>query len=176
MRYIKLLIVIAILLTFTVNMAAQTNEVADIIKSTKTKQVPEKSIELINNSTNIQETIATILYSVNKNKPMNCFSKTVTSIVSSYPDQAVFTTKEAVKLNKSKKFNTKMVNDVIEIVPEKKQDILVELQSIPHVNVDFGKDAYGNPAPEVSLHQIAPVNQGTVPYQRRYPAKFYTGK
>lgn len=176
MRNIVKLLIITILLTFTVNMTAQTNDVVDIIKSTKTKQVPEKSIELINNSTNVQETIKTILYSVNKNKSVNCFSKTVTSIVSSYPDQAVFTTKEAVKLNKNKKINNRLVKEVIEIVPEKKQDILVELQSIPHVNVDFGKDAYGNPAPEVSLHQIAPVTQGTVPYQRRYPAKFYTGK
>lgn len=176
MRNIVKLLIIAILLTFTVNMTAQTNSVSNIIKETKVKQVPVKAVELIKGSTNIQETIVDVLSSVNKNYRRTTFTRTVTNIISEFPDQAVFTLKEAVKLNDNKKYNTSLVKESIKLVPDQKDNILVELQSTPHVNVDFGKDAYGNPAPEVTPHQIAPVSQGTVPYQRRYPAKFYTGK
>ena len=177
MRYIKLLIV-AILLTFTVNIVAFETNVVDVIKETKVKQVPIKAVEIIKGSTNIQETITNVLYTVNKNYERTTFTKTVTNIVAAFPDQAAFTVKEAVKLNNNKKFNTNLITESIKAAPEQKGNILVELQNapdIPNVTVYFGYDAFGNPAPKVEPNQIAPVTQGTTP-ERRQPAKFYTGK
>ena len=177
MRYIKLLIV-AILLTFTVNIVVGETNVVDVIKETKTKQVPIKAVELIKGSTNIQETIINVLYAVNKNYRRTTFTKTVTNIVAAFPDQAAFTVKEAVKLNDNKKFNTNLIAESIKVAPEQKDNIMVELQNepdIPNVTVYFGYDAFGNPAPYVGPHQVAPVTQGTTP-ERRHPVKFYTGK
>ena len=177
MRYIKLLIV-AILLTFTVNIVAGETNIVDVIKETKVKQVSVKAVELIKGSTNIQETITNVLYAVNKNYRRTIFTKTVTNIVATFPDQAAFTVKEAVKLNDNKKFNTNLIAESIKVAPEQKDNILIELQNasdIPNVTVYFGYDAFGNPAPTVGPNQIAPVTQGTTP-ERRHPAKFYIGK
>ena len=177
MRYIKLLIV-DILLTFTVNIVADETNVVDVIKETKTKQVPIKAVELIKRSTNIQETITNVLYTINKNYKRTTFTKTVTNIVAAFPDQAAFTVKEAVKLNDNKKFNTNLIAESIKVAPEQKDNIMVELQTapdIPNVTVYFGYDAFGNPAPKVGPNQIAPVTQGTTS-ERRHPVKFYIGK
>ena len=180
---------------------AQVNAIDEAISGAKLRNVSSVATELLTkaNASDREDVLAQVIRATKSSKA-GALVQTVKAISESNPELAPLAAATAADLQKS--LSVKLAKVAIKAAPAYANEIVAEVSAVapkyaaeveaaidpldpttlPQVTVNFGQDAYGNPAPGVLLHQVAPVTQGTVPITpdnpngRRYPAKFYIGK
>ena len=181
---------------------AQVNAIDEAISGAKLRNVSSVATELLTkaNASDREDVLAQVIRATKSSKA-GALVQTVKAIAESNPELAPLAAAKAADLQKS--LAVKLAKVAIKAAPAYASEIVTEVSAVapkyaaeveaavgeidpsllpldpttlPQVTVNFGQDAFGNPAPGVLLHQVAPVTDGTVPYERRYPVKFYTGK
>ena len=178
---------------------AQVNAIDEAISGAKLRNVSSVATELLTkaNASDREDVLAQVIRATKSSKA-GALVQTVKAIAESNPELAPLAAAKAADLQKS--LAVKLAKVAIKAAPAYANEIVAEVSAVapkyaaeveaavdgevlpPHVTVNFGEDAFGNPAPGVLLHQVAPVTEGTVPVTpdnpngRRYPVKFYTGK
>jgi len=171
---------------------AQVNAIDEAISGAKLRNVSSVATELLTkaNASDREDVLAQVIRATKSTKA-GALIQTVKAISESNPELAPLAAAKAADLQKS--LAVKLAKVAIKAAPAYANEIVAEVSAVapkyaaeveaaidpldpttlPQVTVNFGQDAYGNPAPGVLLHQVAPVTEGTVPVARRYPAKFY---
>ena len=188
---------------------AQVNAIDEAISGAKLRNVSSVATELLTkaNASDREDVLAQVIRATKSTKA-GALIQTVKAISESNPELAPLAAAKAADLQKS--LAVKLAKVAIKAAPAYASEIVTEVSAVapkyaaeveaaavgeidpslipldptklPQVTVNFGQDAFGNPAPGVLLHQVAPVTEGTVPVTpdnpngRRYPVKFYTGK
>lgn len=179
---------------------AQVKTIDETISGAKLRNVSSVATELLTkaNASDREDVVVQVIRATKSSKA-GALIQTVKAIAESNPELAPLAAATAADLQKS--LSVKLAKVAIKAAPAYASEIVAEVSSVapkyaaeveaatgplypdpldptilPQVTVNFGEDAFGNPAPGVWLHQVAPVTQGTVPVERRYPAKFYVGK
>ena len=178
---------------------AQVNAIDEAISGAKLRNVSSVATELLTkaNASDREDVLAQVIRATKSTKA-GALIQTVKAISESNPELAPLAAAKAADLQKS--LAVKLAKVAIKAAPAYASEIVTEVSAVapkyaaeveaaigeidpslvpldptklPQVTVNFGQDAFGNPAPGVLLHQVAPVTEGTVPVERRYPAKFY---
>ena len=178
---------------------AQVNAIDEAISGAKLRNVSSVATELLTkaNASDREDVLAQVIRATKSTKA-GALIQTVKAISESNPELAPLAAAKAADLQKS--LAVKLAKVAIKAAPAYASEIVTEVSAVapkyaaeveaavgeidpsllpldptklPQVTVNFGQDAFGNPAPGVLLHQVAPVTEGTVPFERRYPAKFY---
>ncbi|MBR5605952.1 MAG: hypothetical protein IKW70_05915 [Verrucomicrobia bacterium] len=178
---------------------AQVNAIDEAISGAKLRNVSSVATELLTkaNASDREDVLAQVIRATKSTKA-GALIQTVKAISESNPELAPLAAAKAADLQKS--LAVKLAKVAIKAAPAYASEIVTEVSAVapkyaaeveaavgeidpsllpldpttlPQVTVNFGQDAFGNPAPGVLLHQVAPVTEGTVPGVRRYPAKFY---
>ena len=180
---------------------AQVSAIDQTISGAKLRNVSTVATELLTkaNASDREDVLVQVIRATKSSKA-GALVQTVKAISESNPELAPLVAATAADLQKS--LSVKLAKVAIKAAPAYANEIVEKVSSVapkyaaeveaaavgpvypdpldptelPQVTVNFGEDAYGNPAPGVWLHQVAPVTQGTVPVERRQPAKFYVGK
>lgn len=181
---------------------AQVNAIDEAISGAKLRNVSSVATELLTkaNASDREDVLAQVIRATKSSKA-GALVQTVKAISESNPELAPLAAATAADLQKS--MSVKLAKVAIKAAPAYANEIVAEVSAVapkyaaeveaalddidpsllpldptvlPQATVNFGEDAFGNAAPGVLLHQVAPVTEGTVPFVRRYPAKFYTGK
>lgn len=185
---------------------AQVKAIDETISGAKLRNVSSVATELLTkaNASDREDVVVQVIRATKSSKA-GALIQTVKAISESNPELAPLAAATAADLQKS--LSVKLAKVAIKAAPAYASEIVAEVSSVapkyaaeveaatgplypdpldptilPQVTVNFGQDAYGNPAPGILLHHVAPVTQGTVPITpdnpngRRYPVKFYTGK
>lgn len=185
---------------------AQVSAIDQTISGAKLRNVSTVATELLTkaNASDREDVLVQVIRATKSSKA-GALVQTVKAISESNPELAPLAAATAADLQKS--MSVKLAKVAIKAAPAYANEIVEKVSSVapkyaaevkaatdplypdpldpsvlPQVTVNFGEDAFGNPAPGVWLHQVAPVAQGTVPITpdnpngRRYPVKFYTGK
>ena len=171
---------------------AQVSAIDQTISGAKLRNVSTVATELLTkaNASDREDVLVQVIRATKSSKA-GALVQTVKAISESNPELAPLAAATAADLQKS--LSVKLAKVAIKAAPAYANEIVEKVSSVapkyaaevkaatdptilPQMTVNFGEDAFGNPAPGVWLHQVAPVTQGTVPVERRYPAKFYVGK
>ncbi len=180
---------------------AQVKTIDETISGAKLRNVSSVATELLTkaNASDREDVVVQVIRATKSSKA-GALIQTVKAISESNPELAPLAAATAADLQKS--LSVKLAKVAIKAAPAYASEIVAEVSSVapkyaaeveaatgpldptilPQMTVNFGEDAFGNPAPGVIVYHVAPVTQGTVPITpdnpngRRYPAKFYTGK
>ncbi len=180
---------------------AQVKAIDETISGAKLRNVSSVATELLTkaNASDREDVVVQVIRATKSSKA-GALIQTVKAISESNPELAPLAAATAADLQKS--LSVKLAKVAIKAAPAYASEIVAEVSSVapkyaaeveaatgpldptilPQMTVNFGEDAFGNPAPGVIVYHVAPVTQGTVPITpdnpdgRRYPVKFYTGK
>ena len=181
---------------------AQVNAIDEAISGAKLRNVSSVATELLTkaNASDREDVLAQVIRATKSTKA-GALIQTVKAISESNPELAPLAAAKAADLQKS--LAVKLAKVAIKAAPAYASEIVTEVSSVapkyaaeveaavgeidpslvpldptklPQVTVNFGQDAFGNDSTVVRLHQPIAVTEGTVPFERRYPVKFYTGK
>ncbi len=180
---------------------AQVSAIDQTISGAKLRNVSTVATELLTkaNASDREDVLVQVIRATKSSKA-GALIQTVKAISESNPELAPLAAATAADLQKS--LSVKLAKVAIKAAPAYASEIVAEVSSVapkyaaeveaatgpldptilPQMTVNFGEDAFGNPAPGVIVYHVAPVTQGTVPITpdnpdgRRYPVKFYTGK